>query len=43
MTNVSNLKKKLLRGAPKIPKFIHYAAHAETISEFIEGLGLHKV
>ncbi len=27
---------------PKFPKFIHYAAHAETLSLFYEGLGIHR-
>ena len=26
-----------------LPKFVHYAAHAETLSLFFEGLGFHKV
>jgi hypothetical protein len=27
---------------PRFPKFIHYAAHAETLSLFYEALGLHR-
>lgn len=27
---------------PVFPKFIHYSAHAETLSVFLEGLGLHN-
>ena len=25
------------------PKFIHYAAHAETLSQFFDGLGIHRL
>ena len=25
------------------PKFIHYAAHAETLAQFFDGFGLHKL
>jgi len=35
-----NLPKK---EAPKFPKFIHYAAHAETLGVFLEGLGIRRV
>ena len=32
-----NLPKKT---PPQFPKFIHYAAHAETLTVFLEGLGI---
>lgn len=35
--------KKLVLTSNKLPKFIHYAGHAETLSDFFEGLGLHKI
>lgn len=35
----------LKSGEPQIflPKFVHYAAHAETLASFFDGLNLHKV
>jgi hypothetical protein len=27
----------------RLPKFIHYAGHAETLSDIFEGLGLHTI
>lgn len=35
-----NLKKD---EKPRFPKFIHYAAHAETLGAFLEALGVRKV
>ena len=26
-----------------LPKFLHYSAHAETLSMFFEGLGIHRL
>jgi hypothetical protein len=36
----SNLLKSI---KPPFPKFIHYAAHAETLAQFFDGLELHKI
>jgi hypothetical protein len=35
-----NLKKN---ERPKFPKFIHYAAHAETLGNFLEALGIRRI
>ena len=35
--------KKLILKNKKLPKFIHYAAHAETLSDFFEGTALHQI
>jgi hypothetical protein len=35
----NNLEKSI---PPTFPKFIHYAAHAETLATMFEGLGLHR-
>jgi hypothetical protein len=28
---------------PRFPKFIHYAAHAETLGTFLEALGIRRI
>lgn len=38
-TYADQLKKT---SAKSLPKFIHYAAHAETLAKFFDGLGIHR-
>lgn len=41
-TEFNNNKPFLSSTTTSLPKFIHYAAHAETLSQLLEGLELHR-
>jgi len=42
LNKLLNVSSSLKAGKKDLPKFIHYAAHAETLAVFFDGLAIHR-